>query len=446
MARRPSIKNLPSRLLEESPTPVFAIASDRTVVYANRALGNLLEIDREQIVGTRLTYRADDHESKLNALCPPPELFASESSGIEFGIHLENTEPLQANGLRLHNEYNEILLVCSLEPRRTQVRSGISMIDLHERIRTFRLNQSARYRRIPFLGDSPAAKRCVAQATALALVESNVNLYGPAGSQIQDLAKAIHYSGFADLENPDPLLPIDCQQVFGDRLREILLGHFEFIRNKDGKERAYVLLISADRLDSSGQQCLLELLDQNGFPARIYSLSRQPLRLDSDFNVALAHCLDTFELEVPPLTERRSDIPVLVQNLLEQSGESFSISQDLLDTLEIFPWVRDYQQLQETVSGACGHRISGELQLEDFPDSFRLGLRALETSTIAPEEIDLDRLLIEVEQQAITRAIQASGGNKTNAARLLGITRARLHRRLAEMEKPAVDGDETGKP
>jgi DNA-binding NtrC family response regulator len=79
---------------------------------------------------------------------------------------------------------------------------------------------------------------------------------------------------------------------------------------------------------------------------------------------------------------------------------------------------------------------SDELRLEDFPLNFRMAVKAIANPRKEFDAIKMDEVLSEFESEMIARAIAVCNGNKTNAARLLGITRARLHRKLDENGEP----------
>ena len=140
-------------------------------------------------------------------------------------------------------------------------------------------------------------------------------------------------------------------------------------------------------------------------------------------------------MQIPNIAERAEDVPVLVQNLLESRPNEFKpLSIDALRRIQLYHWPADYGELQEAIEAALDNAQDGEIQIEDFPHHFQMALKALANPRAKFDPIDLDQLLSEIETDAIHRAIEAANGNKTNAARLLGITRARLHRKIAAPE------------
>ena len=456
MPRRPHTKNIPSRLFEDSRTPIYVVDQALTVVYANKAIADLLLLDRDEVVGQKLKYLADYRPEKpadyVQSLCPPPRFFnlqvdsTTSEATLAFGITLpeQNTFWVSCSNISGH-EQDQQYLICSLTPSHGNTEQLPTTDWLHQKIQQFRLSQAKRFNAIPFLGTSSIAKKCFAQARAYALLESNVALIGHSGSQVLDLAKSVHYSGFANEGEPDPLLPVDCKQIEGARVQEILVGHFQVECGNDPDAKAYVLLINADSLDPVAQQDLLTICQLDEINVRIIATSQSPLSSVPGFNTELANQISTLELHLPALQNRIEDIPLLAQYIVEQEcGGSRILGADLIQALQLYPWKNDFRELESVLVQAIGNGTSAEIRLSDCAHDFKMALKAMENPLPKVEPVDLDQLLAEIELETIQRAIQASKGNKTNAARMLGITRARLHRRLDEHKMDANQPEENG--
>lgn len=453
MPRRPNTKNIPSRLFEESATPIYIVDSQFKIIYANPALAALLKIERDSIVRLKLHYIADQQQSGpqnlANRLCPPPTVLdlhrsnsTSASAGTSFRVHLDADSCFECHCQLLRME-SENVIMCELQVAPLELTSPrIDQQWLHERIQKFRSSQQQLSNAIPFLGDSPVAKRCFAQARAFALLQSHVLVVGHPQSQIVEIAKSIHHSGFSDVDQPDPLLPINCEQVDGSRIKEILAGHLQVVQPVEGVKRIFVLLINADQLDAVGQRALLESTPTDFLRFRFISTAKQSLVEVDGFDAELANRLSTLELKVPPLSDRTEDIPVLAQTILEALGNDYKpLSHESLQNLQLYSWKSDYQELKVILEEASRNANGDEIREADFPHHFQMALKALAQPRRQFEPIDLDQVLSEIELEAIQTAIAAANGNKTNAARLLGITRARLHRKLAEQGHDAGTDD-----
>ena len=424
------------------------------VTYANQSLSSLFDLSPESIVGQCLIFGEEKNdseaESRIFALCPPRSLIhrkreaqrghensvdGYDRSHLHFSVQLPNGEKYGASCMELSFEEQDAstLLMCSLEKMDGDDQGKTRPHWMHEKIQEFRVGQSSKYNAIPYLGESYAARKCFAQARSFALIESNVLVVGHPESQILEVAKSIHYSGFTKLDEPEPLLPVNCQQVNGERIQEILVGHCQVNLSESDESKAHVLLMYADEMDSLAQRDILAMVNLDQLNLRLIATSRKPLLETEGFDEELAQRLSTLELKIPDLSDRRADVPILAQKILEQLDSSaISLSDELVQYLQIYPWASDYRELESVIESASLQARGAELVLADCPHDFRMALNALDNPVPKIESIDLDQLLADIESEAIERAIEHANGNKTLAARILGITRARLHRKIAD--------------
>ena len=171
----------------------------------------------------------------------------------------------------------------------------------------------------------------------------------------------------------------------------------------------------------------------------------------------LGYQIGTLQIRIPPLTERRDDIPLLAQWFLEQQNarttdsNKGSVSQavaqrtgfsaDALDLLTQYYWPGNLDELASVTADAHANAVGTLVRAADLPA--RLGQAADALAMPQQEEkIDLGEFLQSVELELIQRALKAAKGNKAHAARLLGMTRPRLYRRLEQLgliESPTPD-------
>jgi DNA-binding NtrC family response regulator len=131
-------------------------------------------------------------------------------------------------------------------------------------------------------------------------------------------------------------------------------------------------------------------------------------------------------------------LPVLAQYFLERCNRNNnkqvgSIRPDALDSLALYSWPGELDQLSETMEAAHAHCTSHTVSPADVPPIFHQAFQAMAHRRERPEPIVLDDLLASIEKEAITRALMQAGGNKSEAAALLGMTRPRLYRRLVQL-------------
>ncbi len=152
----------------------------------------------------------------------------------------------------------------------------------------------------------------------------------------------------------------------------------------------------------------------------------------------LAAFVATITIRLPMLAERRQDIPPLAQLLLEElnaSGEKQvrGFSADAIDELVGYNWPRNVDELVEFVAAAHASAESTEVAPDDLPKRLRFAADAFRRPRRLPESIVLDEFLAQIERELIQRAMNVAKGNKARAARLLGLTRPRLYRRMVQL-------------
>jgi DNA-binding NtrC family response regulator len=160
----------------------------------------------------------------------------------------------------------------------------------------------------------------------------------------------------------------------------------------------------------------------------------------------LAAMLSTITIELPPLAKRREDLPLLAQALLEEQNARSSkqlggFSAEAIDRICAYGWPGNVAELADVV--AEGHaRAAGRLIARDeLPERLRLAAEAAARPRRKEEPIQLDEFVARIERELIRRALAHAKGNKTKAARLLGLNRPRLYRRMVQLGL-AEEGEE----
>ena len=153
---------------------------------------------------------------------------------------------------------------------------------------------------------------------------------------------------------------------------------------------------------------------------------------DGKFREDLLYRLNVLRIEVPPLRERKSDIPFLVKRILTEacasSGKNLWFEADAEDVLSQHPWPGNVRQLQNLIRRLVTMEPQGAVSKDAVER--QLGESAgLQTEEDEPVELDA------LERQQILRVLEQAGGNKTRAAELLGIQRRTLYKKLARIER-----------
>ncbi len=302
-----------------------------------------------------------------------------------------------------------------------------------------------------FVGESAEMRRVLALLRHAASRELPVLVSGEAGTGKEFVARTIHRQS----ARPDaPFLTIACDaipgpllaaELFGDRHGSGGGGGAESGRDRSAGivERAGAVgggtlyLGSADALDSAIQRDLLALLAPRGSaegngtiqaagPIRWVAGSDIPLEWlvqERKFNAELFAALDGIRITLPPLRERREDIPMLVANfahrIATRNGHSVGVTPSALHALVQHDWPGNIRQLRQVLERAGTLSPSGEIGVDDLqlgletngvPDGMPVGGFALRPQVEA------------VERDMITRALTACQGNRKQAAKLLRVS------------------------
>jgi len=317
-------------------------------------------------------------------------------------------------------------------------------VELHEAIRRFRQEAAGRYRADRLVGVSPAMLLARRQVELAAASRASVLLIGPAGSGRQHLASAIHYASQPDDTATLPsggLIPFDCSVVSADLILSTVAAFVRAGVKGEKAKHTSILLNRVDEISAELQMELAAFLTAKPFAFRLITTARIPLAELSArglFRADLAAVLSTITIALPPLAERREDLPLLAQAFLEQcnvrTGKQLGgLSQEVMDQFYSYSWPGNVDELMEMVIAAHKRAQSHELGVDDLPERLRMAAQAAAYPRRPEEKIVLDEYLERVERELIRRALARSKGNKARAARLLGLTRPRLYRRMVQL-------------
>jgi two-component system response regulator HydG len=145
--------------------------------------------------------------------------------------------------------------------------------------------------------------------------------------------------------------------------------------------------------------------------------------------------LNVVQIKLPPLRERKGDIPLLVNSFLEKFSDTDApvrtISEDAMTRLMAYDWPGNVRELENAIERAVALGTSSLLHVGDLPSNLQYG---------ASEKLPQNDVLLpldELERRAILRALRESGGDKLAAARLLGIGKTTLYRKLKQYDTQA---------
>ncbi|GCE25463.1 hypothetical protein KDA_09470 [Dictyobacter alpinus] len=316
------------------------------------------------------------------------------------------------------------------------------------------------------IGRSQALLNVIAAARQIASHPgSTVLIQGESGTGKDVIARAIHELGHASSPT-GVFVPINCAAIPEPLLETELFG-VEAGAYTDAKVSRDGLLTRAHRgtlfLDEIGsmplvlQSKLLRFLEARNFrrvggtkelhvDLRIISATNIDLQSAvamKTFRNDLFYRLSVFPILMPPLRERREDIPLLVAHFLQREekrrGLPFRISDEALELLVRHTWpgnVRELQNVLERCSILCTDQIIQPLDIQRAmpaaPNTAQQVTEILQKLQFPDNGINLPALLGTIEQTFIQEALKRSGGNQVHAAQLLGLSRDKLRYRLVD--------------
>ena len=300
------------------------------------------------------------------------------------------------------------------------------------------------------VGQSPAMRKLYDQIEHIAPTGGSVLITGESGTGKELVAKALHE--LSD-RSDKPFQAVNCAGIPADLMESEFFGHtagaFTGAQNKrqgllKQADGGTLLLDEIGEMPMALQAKLLRVLQEGTIRAvgsdkeeqvdvRILAATHQDLeRLveEGKFRQDLFYRLETFSLRVPPLRERGEDIERLANFFLQQQQKSSDktvrgISAEALDLLYWYPFPGNVRELQNAIERAFAFSSDETLSVDDFPQ------RIVEKSdTSQPAATSAWPTLDEHQSQYIRKVLEHTGGNKSQAAQILGVTRRTLYRWL----------------
>jgi transcriptional regulator of aromatic amino acid metabolism len=447
MPRKPSASRSLLKLLDAAAAPVYLLDGQRRIVYGNAAFGQWLGRLPDDLVGVRCDYHSSATVTgsieQAAALCPPPSAFSGEqSAGSVAAIAADGrTDQRAARFLALPLAAAElgVLVVVGSDPgppAPPQPASHLASEQLHALLQQLRGQLGRRYHIGQLIGESDAMRRVREQVRLATQTQTRVLVVGPFGSGCEHVAKSIHYS-----RQLGALVPVDCSLVDAEEMQGTLTSLLRRQAESPADKPPVALLLDVDRLRADAQQELAGFLALPKIELRTLATARsslQRLAARRHFRSDLAYALSTLTIALPPLARRPEDIPLLTQHFLEEFNadgkrQLAGFAPAALDELATYDWPQNVAELAEVAREACERAAGREVQAADLPERIRLAAGTLSHPPRDEQPIDLDQFLADIEKELIERALKLARNNKTRAAELLGVNRARLLRKLVQL-------------
>ena len=350
--------------------------------------------------------------------------------------------------------YDYLTKPLDFDELRLALERALEHTHLREENRMLRESLGARFDRGSLIGRSAAMTRLLDLVAQVAPSEATVLTSGESGTGKEMIAGAIHANS---PRSRGPFIRINCAAITETLLESELFGHEKGAftgadRRKEGKFRqadgGTIFLDEVSEMSLGMQVKLLRVLQEREFTrvggedllrvdVRVLAATNRDLLkfvAEGRFREDLFYRLNVVNLRVPALRERREDIPLLAQHFLKLFAEKnrkalHGFTPRAMDRLLRYPWPGNVRELMNTVERGVVLTRSDILDEEDVAPVLEAEAppaAAGQDAAAAPTGSSLE----DVEKAAILKTLEESGGNKSEAARRLGITRRTLHLKL----------------
>ncbi len=359
-----------------------------------------------------------------------------------------------------HNDELRIIVKKALSVRALEADNARMRVALGER---YQLGQ--------FVGTSPRMQEVYALVRRVMGTRISCLLSGESGTGKELLARAIHYGSE---RSRAPFVAVNCGAIPENLFESELFGYKKgaftgAARDKSGffeaADGGTLFLDEVGEMPLSSQVKVLRALAEKKVTpvgstvevpvdVRIVAATNRDLQSEltaGRFREDLYYRLNVVQIDMPPLRERAEDVPALVQHFVERFAEEYKkplggVTPETMRMLRAYPFPGNVRELQNIVERAVALELGSLLTPSSLPERVQGALSSPPAQASEPEGdaalegLDLEARLAEMERSYLVRALAASGGNRTQAARLLGITFRSLRYRLVKFGMD--EGDE----
>ncbi len=362
---------------------------------------------------------------------------------------IKRKAPVELHRLECHHKdrpHQVVTLTTSPFIDRRGTFSGVVLVVRDEtRLAVLERDMRERQQFYNIIGKSVKMQKIYSLLEDLSDVQTTVLITGESGTGKELAVEALHYKG---VRSSKPLVKVNCSALTETLLESELFGHVKgaftgAIKDKVGRfQRAdggTIFLDEIGDISPNIQSRLLRVLQEMEFErvgdstpvkvdVRVVAGTNQNLKEKvrlGKFREDLYYRLKVMEITMPPLRERREDIPILGNYFLEKFNTKLNkhitnISADVMEIFMSYPWPGNVRELEHTLEHAFVLCHQPTITIEHLPQDFK----EFSEDQISPLKESED------EAQIILQALEKSGWNKSKAARLLGITVRTIYRKI----------------
>src|SRR5262245_38596695 len=449
--------------LGSSVTPVFVVDVERRIRAFNAGCEALTGWTAGDIVGETCHYGSVSElagaAALASGLCPPPEALGGEK--LSAPVHLIHKEGHALSRLAqyfpIHDEKERLTgvlgIISELPPAR-QMPEVSPARKLHAELAALRSSLRTRFGPNTVVARSTIMRRILGQVELALNSQAFVLFSGARGTGKEHLARVVHFGGAG---RANWFVPLDCRRLGPDELHRVWNRILESSQTGSGSKPSAssipgtVFLADVEFLPRDLQELLVNFCSQPGPLRLLASTTRSLPELVSGEQVRadFYSMISPLTIELPALASRTDDLPLLAQHFLEELNRQEprqigGLDEEVWPLLARYDWPGNLDELAAAVREAHAHATGTVIRPGDLPNRFRTALAAQELPPPPePPPMLLDALLTKLETRLITLALARSRNNKSRAAEILGINRARLLRRIEQLrignDQPEAD-------
>jgi two-component system response regulator PilR (NtrC family) len=350
--------------------------------------------------------------------------------------------------------YDYINKPFKIDEIRLIVEKALEKKRLSEEVSLLRKKVKTTYRLENIIGQSPQMQEIFRLLPKVAESNSNVLIIGESGSGKELVAMALHNLSHRKDRN---FVAINCAAFPEGLLESELFGHMRgsftgAMHNKQGlfeiADGGSIFLDEIGEMPINLQAKILRVLENGSFrrvggtadikvDVRVISATNKDVKEEiasGRFREDLFYRLNVVPIHIPPLRERKEDIPLLVEHFLRKiSNQSRKITPEAMKILMGYPWKGNVRELENVIERTALLTEKEEITPAELPNEIAgYADEAKEIPELSEEGIDIDKIIGDIEKRYLLRALEKSGGVKKEAAKLLNLSFRSFRHRLSK--------------